>query len=140
MVKVPSVDQVAAKWQRRVSQAGPDYEAGLKDPARDWGTATKEAEPRYKEGVIAAANAGRFGKGVTAAGTEKWSRNALSKGVERWSPGVAAAGPDYQKGMGPVLQAISGAVLPARYPAGDERNFERSKAMGRAIHTATKGK
>jgi hypothetical protein len=140
MVKVPDAATVTAKWQRRVQVAGPDYQAGVTNPSKDWASATKEAEPRYKEGVIAAANAGSFGKGVGKAGTEKWSKNTLSKGVDRWPTGVANAGSDYQTGIAPVLQAAASAVLPARYAAGDERNYLRSAAMGKAIHNATKGK
>ena len=140
MVKVPSVDAVAEKWNRRVSQAGPDYEAGVSSPKKDWATETKAAEPRYKEGVVKAANEGRYGKGVSEAGTSKWQDKATTLGVQRWGPGVAQAKGDYVKGMGPVLSAIGSVTLPSRYPAGDDRNWERSKAMGKAVHNATKGK
>ena len=140
MVKVPSAEDVAAKWQRRVSVAGPDYEAGVVDPGVDWVGPTKGAEGRYKEGVIKAANEGRFGRGVTKAGNEKWKTKTSTLGVARWGTGVAAAQADYAKGMAPVLSAEAAAVLPPRYAAGDERNYERSKAMGKAVHNATKGK
>jgi hypothetical protein len=140
LVKTKSLEATLEKWQRRVGQAGPDYTAGVNDPKADWATETKAAEPRYKEGVIRAANEGRFGKGVSAAGTEKWKRGATTKGVERWPTGVAAAGPEYSNGMGKVLSAIGSASLPPRYPAGDERNLQRVAAMNKAVHNATKGK
>ena len=140
MVRVPSAEEVAEKWQRRVSVAGPDYEAGVTDPGVDWAGPTKNAEGRYKEGVVKAANEGRFGRGVSKAGNEKWKNKTATLGVARWGTGVAAAQPDYAKGMAPVLAAEASAVLPPRYAAGDERNYERSKAMGKAVHNATKGK
>jgi hypothetical protein len=138
-IKVKDIATVGEKWNRKVQVAGADYEAGVKNPARDWKTATAEAAPRQKEAVIQAANEGRFLKGVNASG-DKWARNVVKKGVARWGQGVADAQPDYQAGMAPVLQAISGVNLPARYPAGDERNLERVKAVTTAVHKATKGK
>ena len=140
MVRVPSAEEVAAKWQRRVAIAGPEYEAGVTDPGVDWAGPTKAAESRYKEGVVKAANEGRFGKGVSKTGNEGWKAKTSTLGVSRWGPGVAAAESEYAKGMAPVLAAESSAVLPSRYAAGDERNYERSKAMGKAVHNATKGK
>lgn len=140
MVKTKDLSATVEKWQRKVSQAGPDYEAGVNNPKEDWATATKAAESRYKEGVTKAAQEGRFGKGVTKAGTEKWKKGATTKGVARWPQGVSEAGPEYSEGMGNVLNAISNATLPARYPAGDPRNLERVRAMNDAVHKATKGK
>jgi hypothetical protein len=140
MVRVPSAEEVAAKWASRVAIAGPEYEAGVSDPGVDWAGPTKAAESRYKEGVTKAANAGLFGKGVAKAGNEKWKTKTTTLGVARWSTGVSAATGDYAKGMAPVLSAEAGAILPPRYAAGDERNYERSKAMGKAVHNATKGK
>ena len=140
MVRVPSAEDVARKWQARVAIAGPEYEAGVTDPGVDWAGPTKAAESRYKEGVTKAANEGRFGKGVSKAGNEKWKQKTATLGVSRWSSGVSAATDDYAKGMQSVLSAEASAVLPPRYAAGDERNYERSKAMGKAVHNATKGK
>jgi hypothetical protein len=138
-IKVPDAATVGEKWNRKVQVAGPDYEAGVKNPSKDWKAATAESAPRQKEAVIQAANEGRFLKGVNASG-DKWQRNVVKKGVARWGPGVADAQPDYQSGMAPVLNAIAGVNLPARYPAGDERNLERVRAVTTTVHKATKGK
>lgn len=138
-IKVPAASDVGAKWKRRVDGATQDYTAGVTDPSVDWATPTKQAEGTYKEAVVKAAGEGKFGKGVAAAGNEKWKAKTAAKGPGRWSSGVADAQPDYEKGMGKVLSAISSVSLPARGPAGDERNYERVKAVGRAVHNATKG-
>ena len=138
-IKVPSASDVSAKWNRRVSGATEDYTKGVTDPAVDWAGPAKQAEATYKEAVTKAAGEGRFGKGIAAAGNEKWKTKTASKGPARWSAGVAEAQPDYEKGMGKVLSAIGAVNLPPRGPAGDERNYERVKAIGRAVHNATKG-
>lgn len=139
-IKVPTAEEVAAKWAKRVAVAGDDYKAGVEDSSVDWVNPTKNAESRYKEGVVKAANEGRFGKGVSQAGNDKWRSKTVTLGVARWGTGVAAAVNDYKEGMAAVLAAEASAVLPPRYAAGDERNYERSKAMGKAVHNATKGK
>jgi hypothetical protein len=138
-IKVPSASDTGAKWKRRVDGATQDYTAGVTDPSVDWATPTKAAEATYKEAVVKAAGEGKFGKGVAAAGNEKWKQKTAAKGPARWSSGVSEAQPDYEKGMGKVLSAISSVTLPPRGPAGDERNYERVKAVGRAVHNATKG-
>ena len=138
-IKVPSASEVGSKWKRRVDGATQDYAAGVTDPSVDWATPTKAAEATYKEAVTKAASEGKFGKGVAKAGNEKWKKNTAAKGPARWSSGVAQAQPDYEAGMGKVLAAIGSVSLPARGPAGDERNYERVKAVGRAVHNATKG-
>jgi len=137
-IKVPSSSDVAAKWKGRVDIAGEDYKRGVSDPSVDWEGPTAAAEDTYKEGVIKAANEGRFGRGVRDAGNTKWRNNTTEKGPDRWRGGVAVAQPAYQKGMEPVLSAISGVSLPKRYPAGDERNIDRVRAVTKAVHDATK--
>jgi len=140
MVKVKSAADTTEKWNRRVSQAGPDYTAGVSDPGVDWEGPTKAAENNYGEAVTKAISEKRFGKGVANAGNEKWRRKTTTVGPARWNTGVAAAKDDYEKGMAPVLSAIGGVTLPPRYPAGDPRNLERVRAMNEAVHQATKGK
>ena len=139
-IKVPSASEVSAKWKRRVDGATQDYAEGVTDPSVDWATPTKAAEATYKEAVTKAAAEGKFGRGVAAAGNEKWKQKTAAKGPARWSAGVSEAQPDYEQGMGKVLSAIGSVTLPPRGPAGDERNYERVKAVGRAVHNATKGK
>ncbi|MCK4814606.1 hypothetical protein KA005_02455, partial [bacterium] len=112
MVRVPSAEEVAAKWQRRVAIAGPEYQAGVTDPGVDWAGPTKAAEGRYGEGVTKAISEKRFGKGVSKAGNEKWKTKTSTLGVERWGSGVLAATDDYAKGMAPVLAAEASAILP----------------------------
>ena len=90
MVKTKGLDATTEKWQRKVGQAGPDYQAGVNNPKKDWATETSKAEPRYKEGVTKAANEGRFGKGVNKAGTEKWRKGATGKEIPDKEGGAAA--------------------------------------------------
>ena len=140
MVATKPLDQVVAKWKRKVAGASEDYRDGVMNPKADWATETGKAEGRYKTGVTQAANEGRFGKGVARAGTEKWNEGAMEKGISRWPEGVAMAEDEYRSGMGDVLNTISSVTLPAKGPKGDPRNYERVKAIGDALHKKKIGK
>lgn len=140
MVKTKGVDRTVQKWRTKVAGAREDYVAGVTAPKIDWQTATKAAEPRYKEGVTRAAAEGRFGKGVDKAGTAKWQKGATEKGPGRWTEGVAAAEDEYRTGMGEVLNVIEGVTLPPRGPKGDPANYDRVRAIGTALHAKFKGR
>ncbi|HDZ62619.1 MAG TPA: hypothetical protein ENH40_05695 [Nitrospirae bacterium] len=134
MAKIKSASEIAEKWARVTPQRAPDYEAGIKSPRVDWAIATKAAEDAYKAGVIKAANEGRFGKGVTKAGTAKWQEKTLAVGPARYSQGVSIAGPAYEKGFAPFRDIIEKTTLPPRFSKGDPRNIERVKVMAEALH------
>ena len=140
MAKVKSMADTKDKWIRKVQAAGPDYEKGVKDPSVDWEGPTKAGESNYEEGVTKAISNKLFGKGVAEAGNEKWRRKTIDVGPTRWRDGVNAAGPDYEKGMGPVLSTLAAISYPPRYPSGDSRNLERVRAENEALHRLKTGK
>lgn len=140
MPAIRSISDIASKWTRVTPARSEDYREGVESPKKDWETETKAAEGRYKEGVTKAANEGRFGRGVSEAGTSKWKDRAIKVGVDRWGPGVSLAGPEYEKGFGPFRDVIERTSLPPRGPKGDPRNYERVKAIGDALHKAKIGR
>jgi len=140
MVATKPLETVVEKWTRKVAAAGPDYIAGVQNPKADWQTETLKAEGRYKTGVTQAAAEGRFGKGVSRAGTAKWQAGATGKGATRWPEGVRDAKDEYSSGMGEVLSTIQGVTLPPRGPKGDPANYARVQAIGTALHNKFKGR
>lgn len=140
MAKVKSMADTKDKWIRNVGQAGPEYTRGVSDPSVDWEGPTKAGESNYEEGVSKGIAEKRFGRGVSEAGNEKWRRKTVEVGPARWVSGVNAAGPEYEKGMGPVLSTLAGISYPRRYPAGDPRNLERVRAENEALHRLKTGK
>ena len=139
MPAVKAISASADKWVRRAGQAGPDYAAGVSNPRRDWAAATLEAKDAQAAGVQQAISEGRFEKGVTAAGNAKWQRKAKGLGTARFGQGVADAQPDYVSGFTPYVAVIQGITLPPRGPKGDPRNYERTKIIGDALHSAKIG-
>jgi hypothetical protein len=130
---VPAISKVAAKWARRAGSAGQEYSEGVAATSRSWATASTAAEKNFVAGVTAAANAGRYGKGVNRVGDAKWKKNAVEKGPARYSQGVGVAEQDYAAQVGPYLEAISRVNLPERGPTGSEQNYTRTAAIGKAL-------
>lgn len=133
-MKTKTMDRVKRKWVAATAANQAEYEAGVENPRSDWATQTAAAEDNYKAGVNAAIAAGRFGKGVRKAGTEKWKSKTLAKGPGRWAQGVALAESDYEKGFAPYLSVLAGLTLPPRGPKGDPRNIARVAKIAEALH------
>jgi hypothetical protein len=125
---------VASKWKRRAGSAGDEYRQGVEGTTKSWAASASASEPAYKQGVTAAANAGRFGKGIARAGDANWKTNASMKGPARFSQGVDMAEGDYQKGFAPFHEAIGRTDLPQRGPRGSEANYGRVSGIGKALH------
>lgn len=134
MPEVKSASQIAQKWGRVTPQRTQDYDQGVRNPKRDWQSATAGAAERYQQGVQQAIANDQFSKGVSEAGTEKWARKTREVGVGRWGPGVQAAEGDFQKGFEPYRQAIESTDIGPRYPKGDPRNIERVAKIAKALH------
>ena len=138
MAAIRSIEKIAKKWATVTPGRTEDYRNGIESPRRDWESATAAAEDSYQAGVQAAIAEKRFGKGVRAAGTEKWQRGALEKGTQRWGPGVAMAETAYAQGYGPIRDAIERVTLPPRFARRDPRNLLRVKAIVDAVIEAAK--
>ncbi|MBA7539135.1 hypothetical protein ES705_31414 [subsurface metagenome] len=138
MAAIRSIEKIAKKWATVTPGRSEDYRAGVESPRKDWEAATAASEDSYNAGVTQAIAEKRFGKGVRAAGTEKWQRGAIEKGTMRWGPGVAMAEAQYAAGFGPIRDAIERVTLPPRYARRDPRNLNRVKAIVDAVIEAAK--
>lgn len=136
MAFIRSIEHIARKFAAVTPGRTEDYKAGVENPRRDWGTAAAAAEGAYEAGVTQAIAKKRFGKGVKAAGTEKWQRGAVEKGTARWGPGVMLSQDLYARNFAPYRDAIERATLPPRYAKRDPRNLERVKAVVNALIAA----
>ncbi len=136
MAFIRSIEAIAKKWASVTPGRTEDYRAGVENPRTPWAAAAAAAEPAYEMGVTQAIAKKRFGKGVKAAGDEKWQRGAVEKGTQRWGPGIALAEPDYRSGFAPYRDAIERVTLPPRYARRDPRNLARVKAVVDALVAA----
>lgn len=136
---VPSAANIAKKWARVTPERTEDYESGVRNPLRDWEKETSDAEARYEAGIKSAMARKAFGKGVKKAGTAKQKAKSILKGIPRWPDGVRGAEADMRSGMEPVVSALEGITLPARYETGDPRNIERVKVIQQTLHKLKTG-
>lgn len=139
MVKIRSIEEIGAKWERVTPDRQPYYEAGVKAPKKDWETEAKAAAPTWEAGVRGAIANKMFEKGVAAAKTAKWQDKTVKKGVPRYPEGIRVAGPDYKAGFGPYRDELERLVLPARGAAGDPKNIDRVRAIATALHAKRVG-
>jgi len=136
MPVVKNIAKIAEKWARVTPQRSADYEAGVRDPIRDWATNAIASKAAWAAGVSEAVTKDRFSKGVAKAGTEKWKRKATEVGPARFAQGVQVAQPDYEKGFSMFRDVIEKTVLPPRFAKGDPRNIDRVRVMAAALADA----
>lgn len=135
-MQTKDIGTVAAKWSQRAQGASADYGNGVKTSTKDWAGLTAAAAPAWEAGVQAAVGNGRFAKGVTKAGTQKWQAGASGKGAQRYPQGVAGGAANYANNFGPMLQVIAGVNLTPRGPRGSPSNIQRVSAIADALHAA----
>ena len=133
MAEIKAMASIREKYARVTPMRAEDYSNGVLAPRRDWADAAAGGDAAYKAGVQAAIARGAFVKGIRKAGTATWQAKASTLGAERWGPGVLAGVSAYESGFAPYREEIEKVKLPARYPTGDPRNYERVKAIGDAL-------
>lgn len=133
MAKIRSLEEIADKYQTVTPQRSAEYVSGVETSDVDWAKATEAAEGAFEEGINKAIARKAFGKGVRAAGSEKYKEGVRIKGGQRYSSGVAVAGPAYAKGFARYHRVIQQTVLPPRFARRDPRNLRRVEVIALAL-------
>jgi len=100
--------------------------------------ATLDAADNWEQGVQKAINEGRFQSGVSNP-NKSWQQAALQTGASRFTQGASQAGDTWQQGFSPFASTLESLSLQPRGPRGSAANFERSRAVGEALHNARQG-
>lgn len=133
-IQVKSAADAAKKWTDVTPGRASYYQAGAENAGNTWASNTAAAAASYKA-AVSSANVGQlFAGGVKKAGADKYNRKVKDVGVARFSQGVQAAAPDYQTGVDPYLQTISGITLQARAPRGSAANLQRVTQIASALN------
>jgi hypothetical protein len=134
MVDVPNLSDSANKFETRASQAGPAYESGVGDVSdQEQQEATLNSADTWEQGVQEAIAEGRFSEGVQNPDAS-WQTRALEQGSTRFTQGVSNAGDSWQSGFSPFASTLESLTLQPRGARGSEANFQRSRAVGEALH------
>lgn len=136
-IQIKDASTVAAKWAKRASAAGADYQSGVNNPRTDQASAAAAASQVWAQAVADAASRDAFKKGVLSAGTPKWQAAASSIGAQRYPQGVTAAQGNYASKEAPYLTALSNLTLPPRGVKGT--NVARVQAVVDALRKVKLG-
>ena len=136
MAAIASIADISKKFITVTPGRAGEYEAGVRNPKKDWEQATIASEANFEAGVQKAIQAKSFGKGVKAAGNEKYKKGVIEKGVSRGPVGVQLSQDAYATGFGPFRDIIERVQLPQRYPRRDPRNLARVAAITKALGEA----
>ncbi len=136
MPPIRPIDAIAKKWAEVTPGRAAQYEAGVRNPVRNYEQNAAAADPAWRAGVQAAIQRNSFVLGVRRAGTAKWQRKAIELGPARYGPGVAAAQQDYSAGFSPFRDVIERTNLPPRGPRRSPQNMQRVAAMAAALGAA----
>ncbi len=134
-MNMPSAREIASRFVKFAPGRFDRFQDGIRNPRRDWETETKAAEPNYESGVKAAISRKAFGKGVAKTGTARQQAKTIQN-EDRWVEGIQGSEETMTSAMEPVVAVMEAIKLPQRYPTGDPRNYERSKAVGTALRKA----
>lgn len=96
------------KFQRRVAQAGPDYQKGVQN-ASNWSANAQAAAPRRNAGLQQAIADGRIDAGIARTGDAGWKSATLGKGVNNFTQAAAKAGAKYAAGYGRLVGYLNAA-------------------------------
>jgi len=134
MVDVPNLNDSADKFERRASQAGPDYESGVGEVSdSEQQSATLNAADTWEQGVQEAITEGRFEDGVNNPDAS-WQTRAIEQGSQRFTQGVSNAGGSWQSGFSDFADTLESLTLQPRGARGSEANYQRSREVGEALH------
>jgi len=139
--KVPPITKVREKWKKRVGVAGPDYEAGVTTPVRDWLEEFADAIDRIHEGLTEAMGEGRILGGARRVGTTYWKAQATRKGPPRWRDETPKRDAEYAKEFGDFLSEIGTVTIEKKRRKGDPANVSgRVLPIALALHELKKRK
>lgn len=139
-IRIKDTASLSQKFVTRAGAAAGDYKDGVQAAGQDWQTNTMNSEGNYEQGVQQSIADKRFGKGVSAAGAQKYTTNAVALGSQRYAPGVQNAKDAWAKGVQSSLDTLKGMTLPPRGPRRSPQNQARANAVAVALGALKTGK
>jgi len=135
-VNVKDLNSSADKLERRGQQAQGDFEAGVENTTdSEQQEATLNSTQAWEQGIQDALNNGSFESGVRNT-SKSWQAQTLENGARRFAEGVGNAGDTWQDSFEEFANELESLSLQPRGARGSAANFERSRAVGEALHNA----
>lgn len=136
MARVLSAEAIARKFKANAQRADGDYEYGARNPRRDWKEAAIAGEEAFAAAMLEVITNGLRAAGIRRIDARKWIDRIVAVGKARYREGVSGAEEKYKSGVRPYLELLQSLMetLPPRGPKGSVENYERSRAIGEALH------
>ena len=112
------------------------YKDGTSGKGSKWASGAAAGENNFKAGVIAAANAGAYGKGVSRAGGSAYDNGVSTKGVNNWPTGMQQGGNKWAKNVQPFTSLWSAPLSTPRGPKRSAANMARMTDNANRFATA----
>ena len=132
--------QAAAKYQASAATAQQTWLDGINGTTVDVMGRAVNAIPAAIAGYTQSLQSGAYARAVQASGgTANWKTQSAAKAAN-YGVGIQAGLPKFDIAIGKILQAMPGIIstLGPRGPVGSPQNYQRSAAVGQALH-AQKG-
>jgi hypothetical protein len=131
-----NAQQLADKWSRRLTAAGPDIQAGVDRTTKDPGALAAAAKPLWVAKMADPATATTWATNVAKVGAASWKDAMKNKGIPRLQTGVARAVQTKIGRWTSLLSAVDAAVADANvHPRGDiNANLARANTFAMSMH------
>lgn len=136
MVRTKGLERTMGNYQKGQGGAAAAYKDGV-NAAQGWQQAAIQSEGLYAAKLNEAIAEGRRAKKLAQVSDATWRARASELGSARIAGGMKAAEPKYRAAMQKNLAVIESVSLPPR-SADIDANYERSKAIGKALNAASK--
>jgi len=137
LVRTKGLERTMQNWTRGAANAPANYKDGIL-ASQGWQQNAIAAEGLYAAKLSEAIAEGRRAKRLAQVSEASWKQRASELGSQRIKAGMDAATGKMRAAMQKNLQVIESVTLPAR-SADIDANYERSKAIGKALNAAKKG-
>jgi hypothetical protein len=128
-------EQIVRKFQARIAQAGPEYQAGVTNPTREWLEGYRAGARRMEAELMRALQEGRHLRGAQAK-ADRWRNRVMAVGAQRFTQAAQVAAEEYSKVAADILAAGESArnAANALPDTSLEERLQRAMAAMRAIH------
>ena len=135
-----TAQQAAQKYQASATTAQSTWLQGIQGTTVDVMGRAVNAIPAAIQGYTQSLQSGAYARAVAASGgTGNWKTKSEAK-AQNYGVGINAGMQAFESAIGKIMSAMPGIVnsLPPRGPVGSAQNYNRSAAVGQALH-AQKG-
>lgn len=138
MVKIPSVDEINARYKNAIGRVPDSYKKGVQQTT-DWQEKAMAGQNLYEQKMSDRSVLARRGQKIAKVSNEDWKTRAADLGSSRIGPGMQANADKQRRNYAPFRETLAGLTLPDRTADPMTNIDNRSKAVVKALVDTKKG-